>query len=56
MFTIVLRSVFKDGKYYFKTKTDGFDVCKTPIGMFESDEIDNDLKIVDGKIREYYEI
>lgn len=56
MFTIVLRSVFKDGKYYFKTKTDGFDVCKTPIGMFESDEIDNDLKTVDGKIREYYEI
>lgn len=56
MFTIVIRSVLSNGKHVFKTKTDGFDVCKTPIGMFESDEIDNDLKLVDTTIREYYEL
>ena len=56
MFTIVLRSVFHDGKYFFRTKTDGFDVSKTPIGMFEQEEIENDLKFVDATIREYYGI
>lgn len=54
MFTIVLRSVYHDGGYFFKTKTDGLDVCKTPIGMFENAEIENDLKVVDMAIREYY--
>lgn len=54
MFTIVLRSVYHDGGYYFKTITDGLDVCKTPIGMFDQAEIDNDLKAVDTAIREYY--
>lgn len=56
MFTIVIRSVLSNGKHVFKTQTDGFDVCKTPIGMFESAEIDNDLKLVDTTIREYYEL
>lgn len=54
MFTIVLRSFFKDGKYIFKTQTNGFDVCKSPIGMFDEVEIDNDLKFVDDTIRDYY--
>ena len=56
MFTIVIRSVLSNGKHVFKTQTDGFDVCKTPIGMFEQSEIDNDLKLVDTTIREYYEL
>lgn len=56
MFTIVLRSVTHDGKYFFRTHTDGFDVAKSPIGLFEEDEIENDLKMVDNTIREYYEI
>lgn len=56
MFTIVLRSVCHDGGYYFRTKTDGLDVCKTPIGLFDADEIDNDLKAVDTAIKEYYGI
>ena len=54
MFTIVLRSVYHDGKYFFRTHTDGFDVAKSPIGLFEEDEIDNDLAFVDEKIRNYY--
>lgn len=56
MFTIVLRSIYHDGGYYFRTKTDGLDVCKTPIGMFDQTEIENDLKTVDGIIRDYYGI
>ena len=54
MFTIVLRSICHDGKYVFRTHTDGFDVTKSPIGMFAEDEIDNNLKSVDNTIRDYY--
>jgi len=54
MFTIVLNATKKEGKYIFRTQTDGFDVTKSPMGMFESEEIDNDLKVVQNKIKEYY--
>ncbi len=53
-YSIVLRSMKTEKRYIFRTQTDGYDVTKTPIGMFESDEIDNDLKIVDETIRKYY--
>lgn len=54
LFTIVLRAECEDGQYVFHTKTDGLDVTKSPIGMFEEEKIENDLKMVDEKIREYY--
>lgn len=54
LFTIVLHSKYDDGKYVFSTKTNGADVAKTPLEMFDSAEIDNDLKMVDNTIREYY--
>jgi len=54
MFTIVLHSMKLDGKYVFATNTDGLDVTKTPIGMFDTDYIDNDLQSVDNVIRKYY--
>lgn len=56
MFTIAIRSIFKEGKYIFRTKTDGNDIVKTPIDMFENAEYDNDLKEIDRVIREYYEL
>ncbi len=56
MFTVVLRAVKDDNKYIFRTQSDGYDVCKSPIGMFDNIEIDNDLKYVDDKIREYWEL
>jgi len=54
MFTIVLRCMTSDGKHYFSTKTNGADVTKAPIDMFEDEEIDNDLKAVDTTIRNFY--
>lgn len=56
MFTVVLRSVKDEKKHIFRTQSDGYDVCKSPIGMFDSTEIDNDLKYVDEKIREYWNL
>ena len=54
MFTIVLRCVQENGKHLFVTQADGGAVSKSPIGMFEELQIDNDLLYVDNKIREYY--
>lgn len=54
MFTICLRSMVQDGRFVFRTRSDGFDVTKTPIDLFDTEEIDNDLAFVDEKIRNYY--
>ena len=56
LFTIVLKTCVKDGQYFFLTQNSGLDTVKSPIGMFDSYAIDNDLKYVDEKIRNYYEI
>jgi hypothetical protein len=53
-FSIVLKTVVKDGAFYFSTKNNGQDTVKTPMDMFQTDLIDNDLKAVDVAIREYY--
>lgn len=55
-FTIVLKTVVKDGQYYFSTQNNGMDTVKSPMGMFEEELIVNDLKMVDDTIREYYGI
>ena len=54
MFTIVLKTVASDGKYAFATQTDGTDTCKSPIGLFDTMYISNDLKLADESIRIYY--
>lgn len=55
LFTICLRCVVKDdGSHVFLTQSSSFDVAKSPMGMFDSKEIPNDLKAVDDAIREYY--
>ena len=56
MFTICIRSMFDNGNYIFRLKTNGQDCVKTPFGMFEEDSMDNDLKAFDEIVREYYEL
>lgn len=56
LFTIVLKTHVEDGKYTFFTQNSGFDTVKSPIGMFAEMQIDNDLKMVDNVIRDYYGI
>jgi hypothetical protein len=55
MFTIVLRCIIENGKHLFVTQSDGGAVSKSPLGMFNDLQIDNDLLMVDKTIREYYE-
>lgn len=54
LFTIVLKSVVTDGVYSFQTQNSGHDTCKSPIGMFENYLVDNDLKMIDSIVREYW--
>ena len=54
MFTIVLKAEVVDGQYFFATKNSGHDVVKAPMGMFDKDRIENDLKLVDTAIRGYF--
>ena len=55
LFGIVLMAKAENGKYTFITQSDGTNTAKSPMEMFEY-EIDNDLQLVDKKIREYYEL
>ena len=54
LFSIVLRSMYKNGEYIFQTQNDGTSVCKSPMDMFDAREIPNDLFEVDKVVREYY--
>lgn len=57
MVTICLRAAVDNrGKHIFMTNSNGLDVTKTPMGMFEAMEIDNDLAVVDQTIVDYYNI
>lgn len=54
-FDIVLLTQIENEKHYFLTQSDGNSTVKSPEDMFEM-KIDNDLKMVDTTIREYYEL
>lgn len=56
MSTIVLKTNVSDGQYTFLTQNNGKDTVKSPAGMFPSYAIENNLKYVDEKIRNYYGI
>lgn len=54
MFPIVLMAFQDDNGYHFATKSDGNNPVKAPMGMFDDEVIDNDLKAVDSIIRNYW--
>lgn len=56
LFTTVLRTQVQDGHYLLRTVNNGSDTVKAPMGLFDSDTIDNDLRAVDVAICDYYGI
>lgn len=54
LFSIVLLAQTDGKRHWFITQSDGTNPCKSPMELFETVEIDNDLKMVDDAIREYY--
>jgi hypothetical protein len=53
-FTIVLLAKANEGKYKFEVHANN-STAKTPLGMFEEDEIDNDIAVVLTKLKEFEE-
>lgn len=53
MVTICLRCMVEGDRHYFRTQSSGMDISKSPEEMFDL-EIENDLKAVDTRIREYW--
>jgi hypothetical protein len=53
MFTIVLHAVTANGEYKFITQNTGKSIAKSPMEMFPTLEIPNDLSLVAKAIREY---
>lgn len=51
--TVVIRCLTEGTRHYFRTQSDGSDISKSPEEMLPL-EMENDLKTVDDKIREYY--
>jgi hypothetical protein len=56
MVSICLRTMIRDGQYFFSTKNNGSDTVKSPMGLFEDELIENDLSAVDTAIFNYYEL
>ena len=55
LFSIVLLTVAEGTEHYFLTNSDGSSTAKSPMEMFDL-KIDNDLRMVDQIIREYYDL
>ena len=51
----MLLCVAEGPEHYFLTNSDGTNPAKSPMDMFE-EKMDNDLKLVDTTIREYWEL
>jgi len=56
MFSIVLRTAVINDQYVFRTRNNGSDTVKTPLGMFDTETIPNDLAAVDAEIVDYYQL
>lgn len=56
MFSVVLLCGTDGKEHWFETQSDGVNTAKTPLGMFEGNRIDNDLRFVDSTIRSYWNL
>jgi len=53
LFTTVLYTVRDENGYHFMTQNNGNNTCKSPLGMFSGNLIDNDLALVAEAIKNY---
>lgn len=52
--TFVERSSETEAKYWFKTQNDGYNIARSPMGMFDEYLINNDMNEVLTKYNKYY--
>lgn len=53
MFSLVLRTLVRDGEYFLSTRNNGNDTVKTPEGMFTDDLIPNDIQLIEEAMKQY---
>jgi len=53
LYTNVKKDVDGNVDYVFETKNNGSNTCKAPLGMFDADEIPNDLQLVKDAIYKF---
>tara|TARA_R110000868_G_scaffold281739_2_gene542009 strand:+ start:519 stop:1193 length:675 start_codon:yes stop_codon:yes gene_type:complete len=56
LYAEIVKMPGQPNKHVFRTVSSGNDTCKTPLEMFEENEVDNDLVNINETIREYYSI
>lgn len=56
MVTICLQTAIINDQHIFMTKNNGHNTVKSPMGLFESEHIENDLAMVDAAICTYYSL
>lgn len=54
MYSMVLQTELTDGNYHFITQGDSRHIAKSPMGMFETRNIPNDLAFVKQRMTSYY--
>lgn len=54
MFSCVLHSLVVDGEYVFLTNFNGTHLAKSPMGLFDSQFIANDLQLIQDKMLDYF--
>jgi len=54
MYAMVLQTELTDGNYHFITQGDSRHIAKSPMGMFDTRNIPNDLAFVKQKMTSYY--
>lgn len=50
---MVITNEISDGEFLFRVQTDGSGI-KTPMGMFDTPTVPNDLRIIDQAVRKFY--
>lgn len=56
LFSVVLLARNDGKEHWFETQSDGLTTAKSPMEMFTSLKIDNDLRLVDDTIRDYWQL
>jgi hypothetical protein len=54
LFSCVLHSLVLDGEFKFLTQNNGVHLAKSPLGLFDTTLIENDLQYVKEKMHEYF--
>jgi hypothetical protein len=56
LYAEIIKNPGQPNRHVFRTINSGTDTCKTPLEMFDEEQVDNDLVKINQAIHEYYSI